>query len=241
MTIKSIFSTLLLLSAIILPSAVYGQASTRYELSFSDFNELKVVDGINVDYECNPSKAGKVEFNTTSGLADAVIFEPSNDKLTIKLAIKDGNYTNLPTIKVYSSYLTKVTNEGDSLIRVLSVAPGPKFACRVMGNGRISVRNVQTNDADISIISGHGTIAIYGQANTAKFKITGAGHIQADELKAKEVSGNVTGTGTVNCYATHLLKAKGIGSGKIIYRGTPQIDKSFLSNVKLFSVDAPKQ
>lgn len=208
-------------------------ATSHYEFSFGEFHELKVVDGINVDYQCDPSKAGKVEFEAPADLASAIIFEPSKGKLSIQLALRDGSYLNLPTVKVYSTYLNKVSNEGDSLVRVLSVAKGPQFSCRVMGNGRLSVRDVDATTVDASILSGHGIISITGRADKIKLKITGAGSIQADELSAKEGDCSVTGTGVINCSVSELMKAGGVGSGKIIYRGEPEIKKGFLTRVKL--------
>ena len=37
--------------ALICGVAAYGQNLTKYELKVGEFNELKVVDGINVDYK----------------------------------------------------------------------------------------------------------------------------------------------------------------------------------------------
>lgn len=219
--------------------AVIGLSAqtSHYQLKLNDFHELKVVDGVNVDYVCDASRAGLIEFDANVSVASAVIFEPSKQKLEIKLASRDSVYTSLPTVKVYSSFLSKLNNEGDSLVRVLSMAPEAKFQCRVMGNGSISLRNVKVNELKASIIAGHGTIAVFGTATTATFKVTGAGHIQADDLQATDVSATVTGTGAINCYATGQLSVGGVGSGKIFYRGRPEIKKSFLSKVKLIPLD----
>lgn len=225
--------TMLLLALTAATSASAADNRTHYELKFDEFHELKVVDGINVDYYCDPAKAGKVEFEAAPDVASAVMFEPSKGKLSIKLALRDGSYRNLPTVRVYSSYLTKVSNEGDSLVRVMSTAAGPNFYCRVMGNGRLSVRDIQVTNAEVSILSGHGTISIFGSAHNARLKVTGAGQIQADELKANDVDCTVTGTGIINCYATEKLKYGGMGSGKVFYRGTPEIKKGLLTTAKI--------
>lgn len=233
------FKTLILLLLAITAATCVSAADnlTHYELKFDEFHELKVVDGINVDYYCDSSKAGKVEFEAAPDVASAVMFEPSKGKLSIKLALRDGSYRNLPTIRVYSSYLTKVSNEGDSLVRVMSTAAGPKFYCRVMGNGRMSVRDIQMTNVEASILSGHGTISIFGNAQNVRLKVTGAGQIQADELQASDVDCTVTGTGIINCYATENLKYGGVGSGKVFYRGTPEIKKGLLTTVKVAPIE----
>lgn len=218
--------------------AGYVSAQTyHYQLHFSDFTELKVVDGINVDYVCDAERAGLVEFYAESSVASAVIFEPSKSKLVIKLATLDSTYIKLPTVKVYSSHLTKVTNEGDSLLRVVSVAPCDQFKAKIIGNGTLSVHNLSATKLNANILSGHGMISVFGRCDDAVLKITGAGQIQADELDAKNVQATITGTGTINCFAESRLTVSGLGSGKLYYRGNPEIKKGFISKVKLFPVD----
>lgn len=54
----------------------------------------------------------------------------------------------------------------------------------------------------------------------------------ADEFEVNEASCSITGTGSINCFALKKLNVSGLGSGKLVYRGTPIIDKSFMSNLK---------
>lgn len=218
-------------------TSVKAQTQSHYTLKVDDFHELKVVDGINVDYQCDPARAGEIEFISTPEVASAVIFEPGKGKLAVKLASSETPYRDLPTVKVYSSFLSNVSNEGDSLVRVLKVAPGAKFSCRIIGNGTLSVRGVQATEVNATILSGRGVISIYGKSDMASLKVTGAGQIQADELEVNNVSCTLTGTGTINCYALKKLNIGGI-SGKVYYRGTPEIKKRFLSGVKYFSLDS---
>lgn len=77
-----------------------------------------------------------------------------------------------------------------------------------------------------------------GTSSSAKYTVAGAGDIQADDLKAEDVSAVITGTGTIACFATKELSVGGLGSGKINYRGTPAIKTKLLSKVKLISIDA---
>lgn len=228
---------ILVLSIAMFVMSMRGEGiKSHYSLKLSDFDELKVVDGINVDYICDASRAGEVEFEATKEVASAVIFEPSKSKLSIKLACRETPYEGLPTIKVYSRYLTNISNEGDSLVRVISVAPAAKFSCRVMGNGSMSVRNVEATNVQASILSGHGIISIYGSCTEATLKITGSGTIQADELKADKVSCTSTGTGTISCFPGQVLSIGGLG-GTVQYRGKPEIKKRFISGVKLKPLD----
>lgn len=156
------------------------------------------------------------------------------------LASRDSSYSALPTVKVYSSFLSSVKNEGDSTLRVFSPAPCPKFNIRLIGNGAIEVFDCKCTELNASIISGHGSISIDGNATTAKLSLTGgAGDIKASGFKASEVSAVVNGTGSISCHPLAKLSVGGIGSGKISYLGTPEIKKKFISTVKLIPLSSP--
>ncbi|MCM1348794.1 MAG: DUF2807 domain-containing protein [Firmicutes bacterium] len=208
-----------------------------YSLKFDEFHELKVVDGINVVYECNPSKAGCIEYEADDRVSSAVIFSPGKGKLSISLASRDSVYRNLPTVRVYSSFLSEVKNEGDSTVKVINPAPCPKFSAKLVGNGTLVVHGINATEVKAEQVAGRGCIVLTGSATLAKLSILGTGCIQADELKAREVSAKVTGTGSVACYPTESLSTGGIGSGTISYRGNPEIKKSFISKVKLVALD----
>lgn len=195
---------------------------SRYELDVNDFSELKVVEGINVDYVCNPDSAGKAVFYATPDLASVLMFTNNKNKLEMQIATDGIDYKNLPTVTVYSNFLTKVENSGDSAVRILDVAPGPRFKANLIGNGRIVVRNMNTTQVDASINSGNGTIVIKGKCATAKLSNVGVGAIEADELESTDVKCILVGTGSVGCSVKQNLTVIGTGSGKVYYKGTPE-------------------
>ncbi len=195
---------------------------SRYELDVNDFSELKVVEGINVDYVCNPDSAGKAVFYTTPDLASVLMFTNNKNKLEMQIATDGIDYENIPTVTVYSNFLTKVENSGDSTVRVLDVAPGPRFKANLIGNGRIVVRKVNATQVDASINSGNGTIVIKGKCTVAKLSNVGVGAIEADELEAVDVKCILVGTGSVGCSVRQNLTVIGTGSGKVYHKGTPE-------------------
>lgn len=198
----------------------------HFALNVKDFTELVVVDGINVDYiGCSTDSAGYAVFDTTADLASQIMFEPSKGKLKVQLANHDSQLTGLPTVKVYSRYLSSVENDGDSLVRIITPAPGPKFQATLVGNGRLSVRGIDVNEASVSLVTGNGQLVVTGRCESANLKLTGTGSITADELTAKIVKCRVAGTGTIGCDASEELNVSGIGSGTVLYRGRPAIKK----------------
>ena len=150
---KHLLTSLMLIVATVV--TVSGQKLSRYELNVGDFSELKVVDGVNVDYKCNADSAGKVVFYAQSDVAMAMEFSNAKNRLTISVS-DEFKGKNLPTVVVYSQFLTKAENVSDATLRVLSLNSGPKFVARLVGNGRLLVRNVNANDVDASINTGNG-------------------------------------------------------------------------------------
>lgn len=228
-----------LLTLLIGVTALWLQAVTpvKYELNVGEFHELKVVDGINVTYSCNPDSAGQAVFICNPEDASIFIFSNPKDKgvLSIQLSSKGVECQSLPEVRVYSSYLTKVENSGDSLVKVTKVSEGPKFSAQLIGNGRIVVNNIKSTEVNAGLTTGNGTLVLSGTCDIARIKLVGTGVIQADALKAKNVSVKAGGTGSVGIWATEHLSVSGVGSTKIYYKGDPEIKKSALGT-KIFKM-----
>lgn len=228
-----------LISALII-SAATAFAAGPLTLQTHDFQELRVRGPLNVEYVSSPDSAGLI---VISGPVEEqlswVEASGNNRKLTLKMEIPAEQPTtprNLPSVRVYSSYLTKVDNEGDSTLIVNSPAAGAQFSARIIGNGRISVRNIKAGEVNGSILSGHGVIALSGDCNKASLKLTGTGVIQADALRATEAFVWCTGTGTVGVWAVKNLTIKGAGSGTVYIKGTPDIKQKTMG-VKLQMIE----
>ncbi len=203
-----------------------AQETTRYALNINEFNELKVVNSINVDYRCNPDSAGMAVFETTPDRASMLIF--SNPKGTLEVQTADGASAagKLPTVTVYSSFLNKVENSGDSTVRVLTVAPCSQLTANVIGNGHLVVRNIKSTRVNGAIKTGNGLLILAGKCDDARYTFYGTGVIQADQLEAAEVTVKASGTGSIGVWAVNKLSVYGLGSSKIYYRGKPEIKKS---------------
>lgn len=225
----------LILSLIAVAFSLTSPALTPYEVDVQDFYELKVSHGVNVDYRCVPDSAGKAVFMAEPGMVSSIFFKTSGGKLVIERAA-DSDGIGIPTITVYSNYLNKVENYGDSTVRVLSVAAAPKIKARVVGNGAMSLRNIRCTEFEGSIDTGSGSLTVSGDCTRAKLSLTGTGQFQADELKATDVTCYTWGTGSIGCWATGTLSVRGAASGTIYYKGTPKIKKG-ISMVKMVALD----
>lgn len=203
-----------------------AQVVNHYKINVKDFTELKVTDGINVDYRCSPDSAGMAVFEATDEMSSLIIFDSDKDKLKIQLGSRENIPAHLPTVTVYSRYLASVENDGDSLVRVLSMAPGPKLKVKLIGNGRLSARDIQVNTVSAKMTAGKGTITLTGNAENASYSLIGKGNINADMLRAAEVKCKVSG-GTIGCNATETLTVYGAG-GRVYYSGEPTVKNKAL-------------
>lgn len=232
--------TKLLISAIsmvsVLSPTLAAQSISRYEVNVGDFNELNVIEGLKVDYVCSADSAGIATFETTPEMASLLMFTNNKEKLDIQIATDGINYTGLPLITVRSRFLSKVSNSGDSLVRVLTVEPCANFKARLIGNGQVAVHGVDANYVDCSLDTGNGVIAIDGKTQKAKFTLVGTGSIQADDMTVDEAKCSLLGTGSIGCNVSTQLTVVGASSGKVFYRGEPKI-KNRSIGVKVFPIE----
>lgn len=214
-----------------------AQTPEDYKLEVKDFDQLKVTDGINVDYYCSDDSAGMAYFTCVPAMAPKLMFSNNKNCLHIQVASGDEILTDLPTIRVYSTSLQKVENASDSTVRVVKAAPVPVFKSKVIGNGTLIITDIEANTVEASIQTGKGHIVISkGKAQKVKLSNVGTGPIEAGGLQGKEVKATLFGTGDVDCTATQKLLIYGAGSGKVYYNGNPEQVSNRSLGVKAFPV-----
>src|SRR5690554_444151 len=92
------------------------------------------------------------------------------------------------------------------------------------GGARI---NFQAKADVISIVNKGGVmVELSGVTDVLDVYMAGAGHINAGELKAKDVDFRIDGVGTGKVYATRSLNATIKGAGKISYKGDPEVKEN---------------
>jgi hypothetical protein len=156
------------------------------------------------------TKNGVVELTAPDNYIDLYKFESQDGKLRIGYTKNNINiHTNNVEIKVYTTDLIKVRNSGAS---------------------HITMDSLDTDKLEI-INSGVGEIAICGIADDVVMNNSGVGAITAHNLKALNVKANVSGVGSVQCYASESLDASVSGVGSLRYRGNPKHKSTHRSGV----------
>lgn len=201
--------------------ALHAQ-SHHYELRVGDFNEVKILDNVNVIWKCNPDSTGFATFYSPSDYVDAFILS-NNGKGTLKVQVSSEALSkgNIPTLCLYSDFLTYVGNYSVSSVKIINPPACALLKITQEGNGKIDAYGVKCTTLEAKLLTGKGTVTVSGECSLAKLSLTGTGEVRADELKAPEVKCSFRGTGSIFCWPEELLQTKGIGTTKIYYKGVP--------------------
>jgi hypothetical protein len=79
---------------------------------------------------------------------------------------------------------------------------------------------------NINVKSEGGVILeMRGVAESLAVKVSGAGHVNARELTARDVTFRVEGVGFGSVYATNLLDVRIEGVGKVTFKGQPEVKR----------------
>lgn len=209
-----------------------AQETEQYKVEVGQFDKLKVVDNVNVVYRTLPDSTGWVQYRGAKEFADAFIISPKSGTLKIQVSTEDVGNPDLPTLYVYSDFLTSVENSSTFTVKVENPAPCAEFSAKEIGNGKIIVDGLKSNIVKASLSTGNGALTLSGSCREAIFQMIGTGIISADRLEAQSVQCKNLGGGTIGCWAEEKLNVKGLGSTKIYYKGEPVVKKTGTS--KLF-------
>lgn len=226
--------SILLLS--VLTAAITANAET-YKIPVGEFNELVVNDKLEVFYSANPDSVGFVVFDTKPEYASYIMTDSNKGKLRIQLDQAAIGLPDLPKIYVYSTFLSKAENWRDGNLYIQDIKPSSKITVANQGNGKIIANGLDAVSIVLKAQSGKGSIIASGKCRSLEIANVGSGTVEADGIAADEVDCRLMGTGTIGCAPAKKLKISGLGTGKVYYKGNPQINKSKLSNIKPIKIE----
>lgn len=218
----TLFTILTLIAAIAFPAMA---KSRTYRLDVGRFDKVKITDNVNVIYKTVLDSIGMAVFTGAEEFADAFIFTNKKGKLTIQVNSDDVDNPALPTLYIYSDYITAVESSSALKVTVNHSISVPSFSAKVIGNGTIAANGINATSVEAVVATGKGVVNISGKCQKAEYRMVGTGQIEAFGLKATEVKCTILGTGDIYCWPTKELETKGIGSTKIYYKGNPEISK----------------
>lgn len=210
-------------------------SAKQFTLPVGQFSKISVDNNVNVVYVGGDGSPSRVTYDGDQKYAKAFIITHKGNKLRIQVETMFVDDPELPTLYIYSDFLENASLSSETTLTLKSVAPGSKLELSVMGNGSIDANNIRATKVGASIKSGNGTISVSGHCQQANFNMLGNGTIQADRLEAVNVNCKMLGNGSIGCWPVDKLKIMGIGSTKVYYKGSPEIEKK--GGGKLFPLE----
>lgn len=156
------------------------------------------------------------------------LIETKVDGSTLVITSK-GNIGNAKELHYFITMpqLTGVEVSGSGTVDVLDVFSPDELEVDISGSGRVQANVIaESISADIS---GSGYLKLDGSADELDADISGAGEVEALGLAAKEVSVEISGSGTAEVQAQESLSMDISGSGVVKYKGHPSRLKQDIS------------
>jgi hypothetical protein len=203
-----------------------GASAQKYENSrdyeVEDFTRIHLEGGYRVHLKQGEKAALTIEVSD----ADAFdYYDVESDFSALRITMKE-RYFSFERITLHITFreLDELHIEGGVKLKTRGYLDVNDLDIKVEGGANMDLRV----KADHLTLVGEGgmLIELVGVANKLKAKMSGAAHLDASELEAREVSVSIEGVGTGSVYATKELWASIEGVGKIKYRGEPRVHKS---------------
>ena len=197
------FSALFILSACKI-GGVHGSGVRKVEKrDLASFNSIETGGAFEVEVKCQ--KPASLEIEADDNLLPIVQTEVRSGVLHVS------------TTKGYNS-------SGGIVLRI--TVPDLE-SVKSTGAGKFRLSDVNNDNFEIQS-TGATQIVASGQSKSVKIGSTGAGKIDAHNLRATSADVNVTGAASVEIYVTDELNVTVSGAGRVIYSGNPKVDKHIL-------------
>ena len=222
MKLVGLFSAFILILSSTMISAQNDDDRNSRTYELNDFNEIELEGGYRV-YLIQGNENSLMVRASDDDVFDYLKIGNSSQSLKLKV---DREHFNFDRISLYITFkeLERIDIEGGVKLKTKGYLDLNDFAVHVEGGAKIEL---DMKAEDVEIVSQGGVLfELDGVAETLDVKVSGAGHIDASELKTKDVTFRVEGVGTGSVYATEKLYAQIEGVGKVKYRGNPQVTKN---------------
>ncbi|HZL09708.1 MAG TPA: head GIN domain-containing protein [Prolixibacteraceae bacterium] len=159
--------------------------------------------------------------------------QSDSESLSLKITKKHFNFDELILYITFKD-LEKLEIEGGISLETKGYVDLNDFYLHVEGGASIEM-NMKARKVKV-IGEGGVKFEFDGIADELDASISGAGHLDAIDLKTKRCDIKIEGVGAGSVYATEILNATISGVGKIRYKGDPQVYKN-IEGIGLVSPD----
>ena len=209
---------LLSVSILANPSAWDDDEIRTYDVS--NFDRIHLEGGYFVILE--QSKEPGLKIKTDEEAFRYIDVDSNGETLSLRITKKNFDFERLE-LHIQFTDLKELHIEGGVKLETKGYLDLNNLDLHVEGGAKIEME-MKVNELEV-LGEGGVSFDFEGVANSLDARISGAGHLDADELKAKDVVFEIEGVGAGSVYATETLKAVIEGVGKIKYKGNPRVDK----------------
>lgn len=199
---KNLFNALCSLALTVITTGAIAQSETTFDkIRFNGTGAVELIQGEN--HSITSASGEKVPFTIDK-----------NGMLEI-----EGNEWNRVTVTAPS--ITMIDLAGTGKLSTEGPFKVNDIELKVSGIGKIEM--ALEADKINATISGSGKLNLSGTANGLQIDITGAGRIDAESLKVKKCTANISGSGKCLLDVTEELNVNISGSGSVYYVKQPPV------------------
>lgn len=193
---------------------------TTEERTINSFSKIDIAGHFEVFI--NQGSTEKLEIEADNNLINLIETETKNNTLYIKSKEPIGNAESL---KLYITV---------KKIEAIDISG----AVELNSKGTIDAENLEidiSGAADINLLlkvnslkmemSGASETTLKGSAENFDIELSGASDLQAEKLKTKHTSVDISGAGNAKVFAKKTLNIEVSGAGSVQYKGNPKITK----------------
>jgi len=220
---------------------VDGNGTRMYETrQLESFSRIQVSGDF--DVQIDTSRESSVVVEADENLLDLVVTHVSGDKLIIESRDDHCLRPSRPIeIKIKTSSVSEIILEGSGYINCYGLRT-EDLTIELDGSGQIECYEVEATSVTLDLqgsgmistslltenlearLEGSGEIRMNGESVNSDYKITGSGHISADQLESDVCVAYISGSGQINTLVNNVLDVTIIGSGMVYYKGNPTVE-----------------
>jgi hypothetical protein len=208
--------------------------------------QLETFDQIQVsgdfDVQIDTGRESSVVVETDENLLDLVVTHVSGNKLIIET--RDNHCLNPSRpieITINTPAVKEIILEGSGYINCYGLRT-EELTIELDGSGQIECYEVEASSVTLDLqgsgliagslltgnveaqLEGSGEIRMNGESVSSDLRITGSGHVRADQLESDVCVAYISGSGQINTLVNNVLDVTIIGSGLVYYKGNPTVD-----------------
>ncbi len=164
-------------------------------------------------------KEGTITLEGKKNTIEHINTEVKNGKLIIEWDkdVKMNLFNSKVRITVPVESIDAVKLSGSGSVKSNNTIRSESFESTLSGSGTLDL-NVETSSMS-STVSGSGNTILSGQTSYYKVQVSGSGDIKAYNLKAEDVSINISGSAKIRVHANTSITSRISGSGSVYYMG----------------------